>query len=187
MAISQNLVTKGLTGSVGKTLVFKTVNGKTIVSASPVKGSKEPSEKQLEQRKRFKLASLYAARVIANSELLLEYTEAAQRKGITNVRSLIMADYFHAPEIMDYEISTTPTDSLNCVVADLVRVKSVTMKIMTPDGEVLESGNATMSVDLQTWSFLISDVAHLQNPFSIEISATDLAGNVSTKTFEQAL
>jgi hypothetical protein len=165
--------------------VFRKVNGETVVSAAPEMGSFEPSKKQKAQRERFRLASLYAQRVAADPVLLEEYLIAAKKKAFPNVRSLIIADYFRLPEILSFQINTKPEGSvLETIVVDYMRVQSVTVSAKNPDGSVFESGNGDLGSDKQTWSYLIQDAAKLVAGVCIEISATDLPGNVTTKSFD---
>lgn len=185
MAKSKSLLTAGLRGTVGGTLVFRKVNGETVVSAAPEMGSKEPSEKQKVQRERFRLASLYAQRVSADPDLLEEYKLAAMKKGFLNVRSLIIADYFRLPEILSIQVNTKPEGpTLETIVVDYMRVQSVRVSMKNPDGLVFETGNGVLGIDKQTWSYLIQDPAKLVAGVSFEITATDLPGNVTTKSFD---
>jgi hypothetical protein len=185
MAKTKSLFTAGLRGTVGGTMVFRRVNGETIVSAMPEIGSKEPSEKQKNQREQFRLASLYAKRVASFPDLLEEYAIAAKSKGFQNVRSLIIADYFRYPEILSLAESTKQTGVvvLETIVIDLMRVKSVTVSVNAPDGSVLETGKGIVGNDKQTWTYKIQNPAGLVAGVSFEITATDLPGNVTTKNF----
>lgn len=185
MAKTKSLLTAGLRGTVGGTLVFRRVNGETVVSASPEKSSKEPSSNQKAHRERFRLASLYARRVSTDPVLLEEYLIAARKKGYPNVRSFIIADYFKFPEIINFNLNTQPTGTaLETLVVDYMRVKSVSVSLIAPDDSVLESGNGVLSIDQQTWTYEVLDSAHLVAGVTFEITATDLPGNVTTKSFD---
>ena len=72
---SNNVVTHGLSGKVGDLLVFRQVDGKTVVANAPRK-SKKVSESQLQHRKKFQLAVIYA-QVPENQEM---YKEKATKK-----------------------------------------------------------------------------------------------------------
>lgn len=186
MAKATNLLTTGLSGKLGGTLVFRKGNGQTIVSASPQKGSQEPSEKQTAQRDRFRKASFYAQRVSANSTLFEEYSEVAARKGYQNVRSLIIQDYFRLPEIQSCDVVRNSSSSgaqIEVIVTDLMRVDSVTLEIRTPDKAVVGKGNAVMGADKQTWTFQVQDASLVASGNSIRITATDLPGNVVNRNF----
>jgi len=68
-----NIVTHGLSGQLGGLLVFKTLRGQTIVSASPRKSNHEPSNKQKEHQKHFQEANIYGKTVDVTPELLAQY------------------------------------------------------------------------------------------------------------------
>ena len=183
--VSSNLVTTGLKGMVGGTLVFRKLNGQTIVSSAPEKGLREPSEKQRVQQDKFRLASLYASRVYADPVLLEEYSVAAKKKGYANARALIVADYFRLPEILNLVVNTKPAGSvLEILVVDFMRAKSVTVSVLAPDGSVSESGKSNIGIDKQTWTYRVENVAHLVAGTCFEVKATDLPGNVTTKNFD---
>jgi hypothetical protein len=185
MAKSKSLLTVGLRGTIGGTLVFRRVNGETVVSATPEMGSKNPSDKQIAQRERFRLASFYAQRVASDPVLLEEYVVAAGKKGFNNVRSLIIADYFRFPEILSLQVNTEPTGSvLETIVVDYMRVKSVTVSLKNPDGSVFETGKGVLGIDQQTWTYNVQDSAKLVAGVSFEITATDLPGNTTTESFD---
>lgn len=185
MAKTKSLLTAGLRGTVGGTLVFRKVNGETVVSAAPEMGLKDPSEKQKAQRERFRLASLYAQRVMADPVTLEEYVIGARQKGFPNVRSFIIADYFRLPEVLNFSINTEPTGtSLEMLVVDYMRVKSVNVSLKAPDGSVSETGNANLGADKQTWTYRVQESAHLAAGISFEITATDLPGNVTTQSID---
>ncbi|MBW8331889.1 MAG: hypothetical protein K0M40_07705 [Prolixibacteraceae bacterium] len=185
MAKTKSLLTAGLRGTVGGTLVFRRLNGETVVSAAPEMSSKEPSDKQKEQRERFRHASLYAQRVAVDPDLFVEYRAAAVKKGFSNVRSLIIADYFRIPEFLSTKVNTKPEGSvLETIVVDYMRVKSVTVSLRDPDGLVFETGNGDLGTDRQTWTYLVQDSAKLVAGVSFEITATDLPGNESTISFD---
>lgn len=185
MAKSKSLLTAGLRGAVGGTLMFRKMNGETVVSAFPEKSSKEPSEKQLAQRGRFRLASLYAQRIKTDPVLLEEYVVAAAKKGYPSARSLMIADYFRLPEILSMNVNTQQDGTvLEALVVDYMRVQSVTVSMKNPEGQVLESGSCTLSADQQTWTYAVQVVEHLVAGVNIEFIATDLPGNVTTESFE---
>ena len=179
MAKSKSLLTVGLRGTVGGTLVFRRLNGETVVAAAPVPISKPASESQVRQRERFRLASLYAKRVLNDPDLRLEYEQVARLKKLPSARAAAIADYFRSPEILKAKTSTNPSGEVTvvAVVADFLRVSSVVVSVTTPDGTVLEAGNGVLSIDNQTWTYTVQDSTKLVAGVNFEITATDLPGN----------
>ncbi len=74
MAISKsNIILHSLSGMVGKELVFRTVRGKTVVSARPDFTNTTWSPKQEEHRKRFREAAKEAKRMAADPAIRKKY------------------------------------------------------------------------------------------------------------------
>jgi hypothetical protein len=79
MAKSQkNVVTYGLSGKIGDLLVFRQVDGKTIVSKIP-KQSKTVLEKQQKQRNRFQQATIYAKSALGDARATAHDARATAR------------------------------------------------------------------------------------------------------------
>jgi hypothetical protein len=74
-----NVVTHGLSGKIGM-LVFRQVDGETIVSTMPEQSS-ELTEKQLAHRKRFQRAVLYGTIAVESPETKELYETLAAKKG----------------------------------------------------------------------------------------------------------
>ncbi len=78
-----NIVTAGLSGGIGNQLVFKQVNGETIVAKYPNrKGSSTP--KQIALNNKFAKATVYAKNALQNAALKKVYADqAAKRLGVS--------------------------------------------------------------------------------------------------------
>jgi hypothetical protein len=90
-----NVVTHGLSGKIGDLLVFRQVDGKTVVSKIPER-PKTVSDKQKEHRERFQRATFYAKSAVDAPETKELYTEQAKRRSgksasLTGDRILITA------------------------------------------------------------------------------------------------
>jgi hypothetical protein len=74
MAISKsNSIVHSLSGMFGKEIVFRYVNGKTIVSSPPDFSNVTWSEKQKDHRARFREAALKAKTLAADPEIRKKY------------------------------------------------------------------------------------------------------------------
>ena len=184
MAKTKSLLTAGLRGTVGGTLVFRRLNGETVVAAAPVPSSKQPSESQMMQRERFRLASHYAKRAFNDPELRVEYELVAKVKKLPSARAAAIADYFRFPEILNAKISTDQAGAVvvEAIVVDYLRVKSVTISVNAPDGSALETGNGVLGIDNQTWTYQVQNSADLVAGACFDLAATDLSGNVTTQS-----
>jgi hypothetical protein len=103
--IKKNIVTSGLSGKLGNDLVFRQVNGQTIVSSAPVKSEKDPSPAQDAHREKFKEAAIYAKSVMQNAGIKKKYLEEARRRKHNNAFAAAVKDYFSAPEIKAIDVS----------------------------------------------------------------------------------
>jgi hypothetical protein len=92
--VTDNIVLEGLSGMVGRAVVFRELNGKTIVQAAPVR--KAPyNGAQKKQQGRFKVAMAYARRRMQNPALKARYMAQAKLKGgSTNPFNMAIAEYF---------------------------------------------------------------------------------------------
>ncbi|MEO8583408.1 MAG: hypothetical protein ABI415_06405 [Flavitalea sp.] len=65
MAVSNNAITAGLTGTLGKQLVFRTRNGKTFVSSYPNMSERKLSAKQKKMNEIMKGANVKAKEIMS--------------------------------------------------------------------------------------------------------------------------
>ena len=89
--IPDNHVFAGLSGKVGQ-FIFRTVNGKTVMTSIPKMSDVPVSKKQAEARSRFKKAHAYAKAINEDPEKSLLY-KAKLRKGQT-VYQYAMKEFF---------------------------------------------------------------------------------------------
>lgn len=119
-----NVVTYGLSGLIGKLLVFRQKAGKTVVADRPKKTTHEPTALSLAQREKFKAASRYAKNAISDKALKAEY-ELMAMPGQTAF-NVAFSDYMKGPKftlVPEYdhyagEAGTTLTVEVtdNCLV-----------------------------------------------------------------------
>ena len=90
--VVRNILLKGLQGSIGKSLVFRYVGGKTIVSLYPQQPKKPATEKQRRHRELFKLAVRFAQEV-QRDERRLQFYKDRMRKG-KNLFPYLIKEFF---------------------------------------------------------------------------------------------
>ncbi len=73
MAKGNNIITKGLAGSIGKQIVFRTRNGKTFASKYPDMSKVKPSKEQLKYKSAFSEAVEFAQSVIRDPKKKAAY------------------------------------------------------------------------------------------------------------------
>jgi hypothetical protein len=179
---TNNVVTHGLRGKVGDILVFRYVNGDTIVSKVPEK-RKTTSEAQIEHNKRFQQASIYAKLATATPETKELYADEAQkRKGMT-AYSVAVADFFNAPDIKTIDLSEytgAAGEEIRVIASDDFAVKSVRVQIINADGSPVEEGEA-VKISENLWIYTTSENNERLDGYKISVSASDLPGNVTTE------
>ncbi|MDR1676536.1 MAG: hypothetical protein LBR86_08735 [Tannerella sp.] len=179
-----NVVTHGLSGTVGGMLVFRQWAGRTIVSKMPAV-SGNVSETQLAHRRRFQRAILYSMGVMSDPELAAAY--GAKAKPGRSARNVAVADYFHAPDIHEVDVTDyrgLPGDVIRIEVTDDFMVKEVKVVITRADGTPVEEGYATQEPVGYEWKYVATVENLTQEGDRIEVFASDLPGNISKKTEE---
>ena len=180
MARIANVAVKGLQGMVGGTLVYRKVNGRTVVSAAPDDAPRAVSESQMAHREKFKQASFYASRAMMKPETKALYVEAAKAEGMPNPRAVALADYFRAPRVAfieTREYKGQPGEEIAVSVANVCRPNKVTVGIYAPDSSELESGEAVYSDAGHCWVYNATVVNSELQGTRIAVQVTDLPGN----------
>jgi hypothetical protein len=77
--VLRNILLRGLSGSIDKTIVIKNYRGKTIVCQYPRKRKAELSEKQKRQAEKLKEAVAFASGVLRNEKLRAHYARTAKK------------------------------------------------------------------------------------------------------------
>lgn len=177
-----NIVTYGLSGSIGDLLVFRNRAGKTIVSSKPKERTGEPTEAQKGQQTRFQTATIYGQSALADPALKAEY-KAAAPAGVS-AYNVAVADFFHAPDIELVDVSKYTGrvgSTIEVKVIDDFKVSGVTVAIYNSDGTEVEQGNAVQQTNKSVWIYTATTENESLSGDRIVISAHDLPGNVTEK------
>jgi signal peptidase I len=177
-----NVVTHGLSGKVGDLLVFRQVDGKTVVSKIPEQ-PKKVSEEQLKHQKRFQRATIYGKSIAADPQLKELYNaEAKKKKGVT-AYNIAVADYLNAPDIEDVDLTGytgTAGDEIRIIASDDFAVKEVHVSISNVDGGLIEEGYASQLVG-NLWIYVASKNNDNLAGDRIVVTASDIPGNITTE------
>jgi hypothetical protein len=177
-----NVITSGLSGKIGNLLVFRQVDGKTIVSKIPEQ-PKTVSEKQKTTRKRFQKAVFYAKVAVYSAETAELYKEAAKKKKGITAYNVAVADFFNAPDIETVDLSTysgKAGDEIRIVVTDDFAVKSVHVQINNADGSLVEEGEAIQNAG-NLWIYAAVQNNENLDGDRIVITASDFPGNITNE------
>ena len=177
MAKSKHNVVHGLSGKVGDLLLFIQRHGKTVVSKIPQR-STPPSERQLEQRRRFQQAVFYGKAAIESPETAALY-KAAAKKGKSPF-NVAVADFLNAPDIVHVDLSGYAGNAGDTILVDATddfAVDSVSVKIVNANGPV-EEGEAVREVGYR-WIYTATQENGDTATSRITVTASDLPGNVA--------
>jgi hypothetical protein len=164
--VKNNLITEGLSGKLGKRLVFRQLrDGSTVLCTTPDFSNPVFSEGQLTHQSQFKQASAYAKVAAKTTPTYAELAPARK----TNAYNLALSDWFRAPVIH----RVTWQEGRICVdVTDNVQVADVRVAIMDGLGETLDGGQAVRVKDAR-WEY------ETLTEGKVLVEAFDLAGNVT--------
>jgi hypothetical protein len=172
-----NYVMFGMSGKLGKLLVFRQRGGKTIAASIPNR-SAAFTEEQLEIQSKFKEAASWARGILKNAENRKFYSSLAT--GDQSAFNMAIADWFTNPEIKEIDTIdyTGVTGSVIKIgVTDIIKVQSVKVSITTASGTLVEEGSAVFDANSQQW--LYAAIQNNSTPVGslIKATATDKPGN----------
>jgi hypothetical protein len=175
MAKVRNNATDRVSGKVDQ-FVYRSLNGKTVLSRKPDKSRKPPSEKQETAKDNFRLASLYATGAM-NDPLLKAFYASKATPG-KSAYNMAFADYYDAPRIID--ISTdlyfgNIGDKIAVTAIDSFKVNAVHVKISRADGTLMEQGSAIQV--MANWEYSCTTGNASFSGCIVTVSAFDLPGN----------
>jgi hypothetical protein len=180
----RNVVTHGLSGKVGGMLVFRQTAGGTVVQ-SPPRTSGNVTEVQRAHQRKFQRAILYSTGMVSDPKMEAAY--AAKAKPGQTARNVAVADFFHAPDIEQIDVSGYgghAGDVIRIEVTDDFAVKVVKVSISNTDGSPVEEGYAVQEATGYEWTYVATADNDSLKGDRIEILASDTPGNISEKVME---
>ena len=180
MASSNNSVTKRLKGSLGKELVFRVWDGKTIVSKHPGPRKGDASPAQAANEEKFLLAALYAKAIFNSTDQSFAEAYASALKPRQNVYARATQDFLHCPVVKSIDTSTykgIAGDKITIRAADDFRVTGVQVEIFSPNGAMLEKGDAVQFLNGIDWTYATKQLNNLVAGSTIKAIAFDIPGN----------
>ncbi len=176
--VKKNIVTEGLSGKLGNTLVFRSHKNKTIVSVRPEKTNRPRSEAQQRQQRRFQQGIAYAKKATQDTALKASY--ALRAKAGQTAYNVALADYLNAPEIQQVDASLytgTKGSPVLIQVVDDHSVAEVKVSVYDPQGVLLEEGKATLEENGWDWVYTTQKPNAQRSGSKIFVTASDLPGN----------
>ena len=145
---NNSLVTGKFKGSLGKELVFREWEGKTVVAKAPKSRTGKPTPAQEQNQENFLLASRYAKTILQDPAMAEGYAAALRPR--QNVYSRALEDFVNPPKVTVINTRSyagVAGDTIIIRATDDFRVASVLVEIYAADGSLLEKGNATQNAN----------------------------------------
>ena len=182
--VKNNIVTQGLSGTLGGQLVFRQTSRGTEVSVAPQAPSGPASAAQTAHRERFQHAIVYARGKAHDPAVQAEYADEAKARN-QSISNVLVADYMHAPDIQEVNIEAYTGkvgDLITITATDDHTVKAVTVRIENGDGSLVEEGPATQQADPNQWAYKATARNATLAGDKLTVTATDNPGHAAIKT-----
>jgi hypothetical protein len=180
-----NPLTKGLSGMVGKQIVFRTWNGKTFVSVAPKK-PKRQSPVQKENRTKFKRATVYAKNMMKDPVKKAEYMEISKKLQLPNAYTAAITDYMRNPEIEELDLANYSGKAGEEIKVTVSKkdfdIQEVEVIVVDKNGEVIEEGKAKKTVGTE-WIYKAIKNIEEKETTRFLIRVRDRTGNSREKSF----
>ena len=184
MATSNNsIITGRLRGSIGKELVFREWEGKTIVAKAPGKRKGAPTTAQAEIQEKFFMASRYGKAISSNADPALSDAYRAVLRPRQQLYARAVEDFLKSPEVKfidtgNYNGSAGSTLLIRAI--DDFRVTEVSVEIYDASGSLQERGNAVQNVNGLDWTYTAKLDNSLPAGSRIKVTAKDIPGNTGS-------
>jgi len=150
--VRTNPIVNGLSGMLGRTIVFKTLRGKTIMANRPTPPKKQ-SEQQKTNRSKFRDASHWAHQVLLDPLKKEYYQNKAKKLKLPNAYTAAITDYMRNAKIT---MTTTTGSSTTYEVSKKdFELKKVEIVIRNTNGIVTEV-RPVLKDRHNEWTFTIS-------------------------------
>lgn len=174
----ENILTRGLSGTVARMLTFRQLAGKTIVGKLRGPSSVPPTDKMVAVRDKFQSSIAYAKGAIKDPAVKALYKAAA--KTGQSAFNVAMVDAYEAPRV-----NSINTDSYHGAAGDTIlvnatddfKVTGVTVSVHNAAGDLVEEGVAVMQINESDWLFTAAQANAAPAGSKITAVAKDLPGN----------
>jgi hypothetical protein len=180
---NNSIITGKFKGSLGKQLVFREWQGKTIVAKAPKPRTGDPTPAQAEKQEKFLLASRYAKSVTTNPDQGLADAYKKALRPRQNVYSRALEDFLSSPIVKSIDTrnySGSAGDKIAVRALDDFRVVAVQVEILAADGSLLERGNAALEINGIDWTYTATGANNSLANSIVKAIATDVPGNEGT-------
>ena len=173
--VTKNPLLEHVRGKIGQ-LVFREVDGQTIISSAPTFGKKR-YKKPNKGCTNFKRAAKYAKGLEEKPQILVEYAQKAH--GNCAAYHVAIGDCLKPPEIQNIDVSGFrghAGDRILVTAVDNFKVVRVQVEIVQ-DGQIIESGEAKQTVNPDIWLYTACKEYQVIHGLAIRACAWDLPNN----------
>jgi hypothetical protein len=173
-----NILVKGLSGTIARLLTFRQRAGKTIVSKLLRPSTATPSDKAAAVRAKFTTSVAYAKAAVKDPAIKAGY-QAVAKDGQT-AYNMALADAFQSPQISGIDAAAyhgAAGDAITVKATDDFKVAAVKVSIFSAAGALLEQGNTVMQINEVDWLYTATQANAALAGSKITAEATDLPGN----------
>jgi hypothetical protein len=178
-----NALMKNVRGMFGKQVVFKERMGTQYVAAPPyVNENRIPTEGEHNNQKNFGEAVEFARAALKDPELKKEYAALAKKN--QTAYNVAVSDARIPPKInslLTQGYTGKPGSCILVQATDNVKVKRVHVTIINAAKTLIEQGEAVDNGDNFNWVYSATSSVETVAGCTIEVSAYDLAENVTTR------
>jgi hypothetical protein len=141
--VASNLLIDGLSGMLGRSLVFKNLRGKTIVTHAPA-APKKQSDQQKINRGKFREASMWAKEVLLDPQAKAYYQLKARKLKLPNAYTAAITDFMRKPKASIMKSGSVTTYTISKKDFALNKVELVRMNDSGQTESIIgrESGGA---------------------------------------------
>ena len=182
--VKRNIVTQGLSGMLGNSLVFRQRGDQTIVSAAPIR-DREPSPSQTAARTRFLQGVQYAKGQLQYPASRSAY-QAVVNDRVTSAYIAAMRDFLQVPEVQAVDASGydgSIGSQLRITAFDDFEAAAVSVRIERATGTFVEAGNAVQQTNGNEWLYTATSTNGTPAGSRIIVTAVDRPGNTREATF----
>jgi hypothetical protein len=179
MAVSnENILTRGLSGSIGRMITFRQRAGQTITSKFRRPTTVPATEGLIEVRTVFASAIAYAKAVVQDPVIKALYQAAV--KGGQTAFNVATSDALNSPRVTNILTDSyhgNPGNAIIVLATDDFKVVDVTVSVEEATGGLLEQGNAVLQPGGSDWLYKATMVNQMPADSKITAVAMDLPGN----------
>ncbi len=181
--VTLNPVFVCMRGTVGD-LVFKNVNGTTVVTRKAHMTVHEETAPQRATRENFRRGIQYGKTVTGNPAVRAIYAEAAKQRRHP-IFSVMISDFMNPPSVDEIDLSRyngQVGSEIAIRASDDFGVTELQVRILNSDGEEIEKGFAVESApNSGVWGYAATVAIPTGNSVRVEATAKDRPGHMGVK------